>query len=362
MERSKALRRASILFCVIAFIFLFYLLFEYALGIILPFAIAFFVGAPIYSLSVRINKTLRIPRKLCAVVLVILFFGALAVIVFISFNRLFIELEELIEWLRSDSESLREAVGGFFGYLEGFSSKIPFIEEIETIKGLEDLRVTIDEGVSNLISELISKLATLLPEWVIKVIKYTPKVIITTLVTLIASFYLAVDYGKIRDDAIKLLPKRAGERLSRIFSSLGKAIRSYAKAYIFIMLLTFCEVFTGLLIMRKRYAFILALVVAVVDIMPVFGAGTVLIPWAVFELITKDTSSGLGLLILYGAVTIIRQIVEPKIVGESLGIHPLATLFAMFAGLRLFGVAGMILAPSMLMIANEVIENEKNNC
>ena len=362
MENSKALRWASILFCVIASLLLIYLSFEYALGIVIPFAIAFFVGAPIYSLSDRINKSWHIPRKLCAFVLVTLFFGVLAFVIFLLFNRLFLEIEELIEWLKNDSEGLREAVGGVFGYLEEFSSKIPFIEEIETIKGLEDLRETIDEGVSSIISDLITKLATLLPEWAIRVIKYTPKVLITALVTLIASFYFAVDYGKIRDGAVKLLPKRAGERVSRIFSSLGKALRSYAKAYLFIMLLTFCEVFTGLLIMRRRYAFILAFLIALVDILPFFGAGTVIIPWAVFELIVGDTGTGLGLLILYGAVTIIRQIVEPKIVGESLGIHPLATLFAMFAGLRVFGVAGMILAPSMLMIAKEVIENEKNNC
>ncbi len=359
MEKAKALRWASIFFCIIAVLLLIYLLFEYALGIILPFAIAFFVGAPIYSLSVKINKASRIPRKLCALILVVLFFGALALIVFISFNRLFLELEELIEWLRSESDSLRDAVGGVFGYLEGFSSKIPFIEEIETIKGLEDLRETIDQSVSNLISELITKLATLLPEWVIKVIKYTPRVLITALVTLIACVYFAMDYGRIRESALKALPKNAEERLSRILSSLGNALKSYAKAYLFIMLLTFCEVFTGLLILRRRYAFILALLIAVVDILPVFGAGTVIIPWAVFALITKDTGTGLGLLILYGIVTIIRQIVEPKIVGESLGIHPLATLFAMFAGLKLFGVAGMILAPSMAMIAKEVIEGEK---
>ncbi len=359
MEKAKALRWASVFFCIMASVLLIYLLFEYALGIILPFAIAFFVGVPIYSLSFKLNKLLRIPRKLCALILVTLFFGTLALVVFLAFNRLFLELEELIEWLRSESDSLREAVGGVFGYLEDFSSKIPFIEEIETIKGLEDLRNTIDESVSNLMSELITKLATLLPEWVIMVLRYTPKVIITALVTLIACFYFAMDYGRIREGALKLLPNKAGERLTRILSSLGSALKSYAKAYLFIMLLTFCEVFVGLLILRRRYAFILALIIAVVDILPVFGAGTVIIPWAVFALITKDTGTGLGLLILYGAVTIIRQIVEPKIVGESLGIHPLATLFAMFAGLKLFGFAGMILAPSMVMIAKEIIEGEK---
>lgn len=359
MEKSKILHLAATFFCIIAALLLLYLLFEYALGIILPFAIAFFIGAPIYFLSLRINKAIKVPRKLCAAVLVLLFFGALALVVFLSVNRLFLELEELIEWLRSDGDGVRAAVGSVFGYLENFSSRIPFIEEIETIKGLEDMRTMIDESISKLLSELITKLATILPEWVIRVVRYTPKALITTLVTLIASFYFAMDYGRIRGGIIGILPKRAGERVSAMLTSIGKALKSYAKAYLFIMLITFCSVFAGLLIMRRRYAFILAFLIAVVDILPIFGAGTVLIPWAVFELITKDTRAGLGLLILYGVVTIIRQIAEPKIVGESLGIHPLATLFAMFAGLKLFGFAGMILAPSMVMIAKEIVGQEK---
>ena len=144
--------------------------------------------------------------------------------------------------------------------------------------------------------------------------------------------------------------------MSGVLTSVGKALKSYAKAYLLIMLLTFCEVFVGLLIMRRRYAFILAFLIAVVDILPIFGAGTVIIPWAVFELITKDTRTGLGLLILYGVVTIIRQIAEPKIVGESLGIHPLATLVAMFAGLKLFGFVGVLFAPMVAIVVKEILK------
>ena len=122
------------------------------------------------------------------------------------------------------------------------------------------------------------------------------------------------------------------------------------------MLLTFVEVFVGLLTIGTRYAFLLAAVVAIVDILPVFGAGTVLIPWAVVSLLMKDYQTGMGLLALYGVITIVRQVAEPRIVGESLGIHPLATLVAMFTGLSLFGLTGMLLGPFVVMIAKEMLE------
>ena len=358
MERPKYQRAAATLFCVLAVIIFLYLLFEYALGIILPFGIAFCVGVPIYHLSVRAQKRTRLPRKLCAVLLVALFLSVLVILVFVALNRLFSELEELVEWLRSDTERLGHAVGRIFGYVEDISSHIPFIEEIENIDGLENLRQTIDRGVSDIIGDFVNKMTSALPAWAVKVIKYTPKVFITIIVSVLACFYFAVDYGRLRDGALGYFKGRGADKLSRALSSVGKALKRYARAYLVIMLLTFFEVFVGLLIIGKRYAFLLALIVAVVDVLPVFGAGTVLLPWAVVSLLMRDMRTGLGLLILYGVITIIRQIAEPRIVGGSLGIHPLVTLFSMFAGLSLFGVAGMLFAPAMVMVCKEIFKTD----
>ena len=115
----------------------------------------------------------------------------------------------------------------------------------------------------------------------------------------------------------------------------------------------------GLLILRQPYPLLVALGVSIVDVLPVLGTGTVLVPWAVVMILLKNYSVGFGLLILYGVVTIVRQIAEPHLVGGSLGIHPLASLLFMFAGLQLFGFWGLLLGPAAALIFQELFFPEE---
>ena len=136
------------------------------------------------------------------------------------------------------------------------------------------------------------------------------------------------------------------------------AIRGYLRAYLLLFLLTFSEVLIGLLILRQHYAFLIALLVAVVDILPVLGAGTVLIPWAIALLLFRQYSLGFGLLILYGVITIVRQIVEPYALGSRLGLHPLLSLLSMFTGFQVFGIPGMLLGPGVAMLIREYLRTD----
>ncbi len=358
MEGSKYTDLAARLFCIAAISVFIWFAFEYAIGIILPFAISFCIGVPIYHASFKIHQRIALPRKLCAFLLVVLVISALSLTVFAALNRLFREIEELIAWLSEDSGKIEVVVGTVFEYAHNISSKIPFIDEIEAIRGLENFRQTVDDGMSQMIREGIEGITSSIPSYLMKVVRYTPFAFISVIVTLLSCFYFATDYGRFKESLMSALSSKNRARIKRSGHLAALALKRYAKAYLLIMLITFIEVFIGLLILGKRYAFILALIVAVVDILPVFGAGTVLIPWALFSLITNDLRTGLGLLILYGVVTIVRQVAEPKIVGDSFGIHPLLTLIAMFAGLSLFGVPGMLLAPAALMLINEIRAKE----
>ena len=122
-----------------------------------------------------------------------------------------------------------------------------------------------------------------------------------------------------------------------------------AKAYFTLMTLTFIELSLALLILNIDYAVTLALIISVIDLMPVLGVGTALIPWAVVELIIGNYALGIGLLISYVIILIVRQIVEPRIVGKHIGLHPLITLISMYAGLKIFGAVGLFLLPMLVM-------------
>ena len=114
--------------------------------------------------------------------------------------------------------------------------------------------------------------------------------------------------------------------------------------------LTAAELLIGFLLLSVDYAVLLALITAVLDALPVLGVGIVLIPYAILSFAMGNTVTGIGLLILYGVITVVRQIAEPRLVGKSLGLHPILMLIAFYAGWRLFGVAGVLIGPLLAMV------------
>ena len=128
-----------------------------------------------------------------------------------------------------------------------------------------------------------------------------------------------------------------------------------------IMGLTFFELFIGFTVLGVKYSFLAALGVALVDILPIFGVGTVLVPWAILMFLTGDQFLGVGILALWAIISVVRQFAEPKIVGKSLGISPVLTLLATYAGLRLFGVPGMIGAPAIAVFVKAFFFERKEN-
>ena len=114
--------------------------------------------------------------------------------------------------------------------------------------------------------------------------------------------------------------------------------------------ITFIELFVGFLILGIDYSFVLAILIAVLDILPVLGTAVVLAPWGIILLLMKNYFLGVGMLILLLIISIVRQIIEPKILGDSFGVHPLVSLITLYIGLKLFGVVGMVLLPMIVMI------------
>ena len=353
MEKVDYRVLASKLICIAFLIAVIYFVFEYALGILLPFVVAFCIGAPINRLSSKVAKVLRVPKKLCAALFIIITFCVVVALICLGLNRFLLELRELLERSDRETSEISNIIESVVQYVEALSSKLPFVDEITRIEGLENFKTMIDNGISGILGEMVDNLTSAIPVMAFDAIKKAPKLLITLAVSIIACYYFATDNDRIREGIYKMLSKKGCSFLQRGTKVLGRAVKSYAKAYLLLMLITFLEVFVGLLILKKRYAFIVAVIVAVVDVLPLFGTGVILVPWSVISFVIGDGHTGVGLLILYGVITIIRQLTEPKIVGETLGVHPLATLFSMFIGLSLFGFFGMILGPCAFYVIRE---------
>jgi sporulation integral membrane protein YtvI len=176
-----------------------------------------------------------------------------------------------------------------------------------------------------------------------------PSTLIFIIITLIATFFLTKDKYVIRDFIFRQLPETWGSKLTSLKSDLFGALVGFFKAQSIILSITFIESFIGLTFLGVDYAFTLAVIIAIFDILPVLGTGGIYVPWAITNFVLGNYSLGIALLILYGVITVVRYMIEPKIVGQQLGIHPVVTLMSMFAGLKLIGAAGLILGPTTVV-------------
>ena len=355
MERVRWERLAAIAICVAAGAVLPWLGAKVVFSFLLPFLLAWLLSLGITPLSERVAKRLHLPQKLCAVVLLTLALSLLVFLIGASVNRLLRELQALLSRLLENGNFPGDAVSGSFDYFERVTSGIGFLNKIEAGERYAMFRERFNSMVTELIGNTISALSAEVPKMAGRLIAALPSVLLFTVVTVIAGFYFCMDRRRIEEVCLGLLPEGIRARIPAWRERAKHFSWRYIRAYLLLLLLTFAQLFLGLTILRVEYAFLLAALIAVVDILPVLGVGTVLVPWAVVELIQKDFRMGVGLLILYFVVTVLRQIIEPRLVGQSLGLHPLLALAAGYAGWRCFGVLGMALGPVLALLIKGVL-------
>ena len=338
MEKRFWERWSAILLTVCLGALIFYCVFRYAFLILLPFLLAWILSLPLRPLSQKMARKCRLPQPLCAALLLALTVGLGAWGIGAAVVRLLTEFGSLVNRLLSD--------GGLSEALEAVILRMEALAESWGI-GFSggEVRQRLYEMAAGLLRSFLSSLAAGLPELLGRVLASLPSVLFVILLTLIAGYYFCVDWERVQGVLFSLLPKCLRERMKGAKSNGRTLLLRYIKAYLWLLLITFALLFAGLLILRVDYAFLLALLIAVLDLLPVLGVGTVLLPWGLVMLLMRRFYVGFGLILLYLIIVLIRQVLEPRLIGKSLGLHPLVMLFASYAGFCLFGVLGMILGP-----------------
>lgn len=198
---------------------------------------------------------------------------------------------------------------------------------------------------------------------VISTARQIPSAIIAIVISLVAACFMTSEYDKVKEFFVLQFPKEKRADLSRAKNILKSSLTKMGKAYLLIMLITFVELFVGLSVLKligifqSSYIVIIAVVCAIVDIVPMLGTGTILLPWTVYSLIVGNYAMAIGLIVIYAVITVIRQIIEPKLVAGQLGLSPVVTISAMYIGLQLFGFLGLLGAP-LLIIMLKLLNDE----
>ena len=197
---------------------------------------------------------------------------------------------------------------------------------------------------------------------VTRVLGWMPQLLLFGLTALLSAYFLAGDAPRLRALAARHVPEEWRARGGQLLVRLRAALRGYVLAQGKLLLVTFGVVSLGLLAaLRRPHAVLLGALIAVVDALPVLGSGTVLLPWAAVSLLRGSGGLALGLTVTYAAAAFARSALEPRLLGRQIGLSPLLTLLSLYAGYRLFGLAGMILLPLAVLLAKQVWELAEGN-
>ncbi len=332
---------------------LFYFIVNYAMGYVFPFAFAAVLAIILQPLLRKIDGKLHIKAHgfistVLVLLIVVAVVGALVGVV----SAIVGEIKELVSVFLTRFDSLSDIVLFVEEWINSLVSKLP-----------ERFAVTANETVSNFFTKLkgnnfdidFSMLSTPLSgAW--DVVKGVPSFLISIIVTIISCVFMTSEYDFIRDMILGMVSEKKGKKLVEAKKTVVQGLGKIIKAYATIMLITFTEVFIGLNIMRLagisdgNYIVIISLITCIVDIVPVLGTGTIMIPWALYNIIIGDIAQGIGLIVLYAVITVLRQIIEPKLVANQAGLPAIVTIMAMFLGARVFGAFGIILLPLTVII------------
>lgn len=321
-----------------------YFLFSKLFAVIAPFLFALLIGRVLQNPITSLEKRLKLPRRLIGFILNFILMFFLGFVVFLVTNQLISEAQNIFEKLSKNSSKMIDTVSSL---LQNVGERFPFIyERLDE----EVLVGTATEALNNFISKASAELARILTNTV----KAIPGTLLFFGVFVLASFYFSMDYCKIKGKLKAFLPASLQKTVADIKNTMRSAGIQYLKAYSLIMLINFAQLFIGFIVLKVDYALLLAFAIAFIDVLPVLGMGLILAPWAVIQILVGNTHFGLSILALFGIISLVREIIEPKIVGNCMGMHPLLALFSMYAGYKFFGVSGIILLPPTVMITQNI--------
>ena len=352
MKEIQWQKWASVALCIAAAVALAYLGIRLLLVCLLPFLPAWLLSLGITPLAERMASRFRLPQRLCACLLLTLALVLLSLSVSACVNRLFTELERLLSGLAErDLTSLPLQ----FDYFNALTARLSFLHRPEFEQRRAALREQVNAMVGGWVQQWLLSLQEQVPKYAAALIAALPSVLLFTAVTVISSFYFCTDRRRIEESITELLPLSIQRRLPAATARIKRFSGRFLRAYLLLLLLTQIELFVGLSILGVDYALLIATLTAVVDLLPILGVGTVLVPWGLLELLRQNYRLGLGLLILYLVVTVLHQILESRLVGKSIGLHPLFTLAASYIGLKTVGLLGMLLGPLAAVAAKELL-------
>lgn len=341
-------RKLALVACVLAACYLLIALFP----LCWPFVLALFFAVlmePLVRLLRRALVRIRLGNTLATLAGMLVVFGLISYVSIAGVSRL---VRELLDLARAAPQLIVDLSGTVTAWLSQLYQNFAYLLP-------ENFMAMADSALSQVGKELLAfatSFSATLASGAFDTAFSLPAVILAVVLTVMATYYLSADRARILGFLEATFPASVCSWAKQMKNGIFKALFGQLKSQALVSLLITLTVLVGLLLQNKPYWLLIGLIIGIADALPIVGAGLFLIPWALWGFVSGDMTTGVGMALLYLATIVVRQIFEPRIVGKNLGLYPLATMMAIFAGYQVMGFMGMLAGPVILNICRVVLE------
>ena len=343
MENSRpywqvALRLLFSLLATVAFVVIGWNLIRF----FMPFVIGWIIAAIASPLVNWLEKRLKIVKKLGSALIVILVLAAIILALYFGISRLASEISDLIRNFPDMYAQLEIGLRQIGDTLSGIFERLP--------TGIQNGWNTVVQNLDQYMGNLVSNMSEPTVMAAGNIAKSVPYYLISFIVAVLSAYFFIVEREEVLAWMKRVSPESVQKRMTLVMDNLRYAVGGYFKAQFKIMGIVFLILLVGLGILDTGYFVLVAFLIAFLDFLPFFGTGTAMIPWAVYEFFMGDYKMSVALIVIYVITQAVHQLLQPKLVGDSVGLNPLVTLFLLYIGYRMGGILWMILAVPIGMV------------
>ncbi|MBP3502447.1 MAG: sporulation integral membrane protein YtvI [Clostridia bacterium] len=309
----------------------------------IPFVIAYLISRLLDPMIEFLCKKIKLNRKVSSIISIILLIGTIGSLITLLVISLINEITHIVSNFNINYDEIQIWVNDI-------------INRYNIDVSTENLKIMLSEN-SDTIKNIVISVGTT----VLNFLTSIPTIIMYTVITILATIFMCFDKEYVKDTVKKHVPKVFLEKIKRVFKETCGVAFSYIKAEAKLSVICFILVFIGFWLMKLfgiqvDYPTSAAVITGIVDILPLLGAGIVLIPYAIYSFIIGNTAFAIGIAVIWVIWAVLKQLIEPKVVSKQMGVHPIFTLVAMYTGYKIIGVLGLMLGPITLLILKNIFK------
>ncbi len=339
MHIDKLNKLIDILYVITVTALLFFAI-KYMLPILLPFIFAVIVATTLRKPIKHFSKSLKVKES-------VLSFFSVSLVLVIGLALISLLIYSLYAWLSDILKQLPDL-------LPSLTDATKKLTNLISVLG-DSIHPSIKDSINNIPSQLISSLTNWITDILSSIATGLPSVFLAVFVTILSAYIITRDYTKLGTFAKTVIPNNQIKKIIRIKEITLSKTFGLIRGNILLTLITFIQILIGLTLLRCKHVVALSAVISFIDLLPILGTGTILIPWSIYSLITGNIAFGVGIISIFLITTVVKNILSPKILGNQIKLDSLCVLASMYIGYKLTGVSGLIFAPFLTAIARDIV-------